>query len=73
MTRNDTSWSNGTCEYTDEHPGSWCGVAGRGRAAADAVDEEREVLGRGAAAAADDVHAELGDEALVRVGELPRA
>ena len=54
----------------DEQPGSNSGVARhrRGRVA-DALDDRAQVLGRGAAAAADDVDAELGDEALVRVGE----
>src|SRR5262249_55164087 len=45
------------------------GYAWRGRAAADALDETREVLRRGAATTPDDVDAELGDESLLRVGQ----
>ena len=44
-------------------------VARRGRAGADAFDHGAQVRGSGAAATADDVEPELGDETLVRVGE----
>ena len=44
-----------------------------GARSAEALDDGPEVLGRRAAATADDVEAELGDEALVRVGERGRA
>ena len=44
-------------------------VRSTGARSADAVDHRFEVRGGGAAAAADDVEAELGDEAFVRVGE----
>ena len=44
-------------------------VPRRRRAGADAFDHRAQVRGRGAAATADDVEPELGDETLVRVGE----
>ena len=51
-------------------PGSYSGVRGTGaRSSPSRSTTAREVRGRGAAAAADDVEPELGDEALVRVGE----
>jgi hypothetical protein len=44
-------------------------VARHGSALAEPLDDRGEMRGRRAAAPADDVQAELGDEALVRVGE----
>ena len=53
-----------------EQPGSNSSVRGVDRAVvAEPLDDRGEVLGRRAAAAADDVQPELGDEPLVRVGE----
>ena len=53
-----------------EQPGSKTGSRGTGTGSGPSRSTTaREVLGRGAAAAADDVDPELADEALVRVGE----
>ena len=59
----------GGCRSTTTH-GSRNGARCAGVEVAAPLDDRAEVLGRGAAAAADDAHAEVGDEPLEMVGEL---
>ena len=77
MARNAFSWRSGTAENSEASDGVCCGRrARRPRAVAVLGDpaqhrvQRGDVLGRGAAAAADDVDAVLGDEALEPGGEL---
>ncbi len=79
IARNAVSWRNGTWLYSDATPGSGRGdrASRRVRPAGAAVTPRRstsvgDVLGGGAAAAADEGQAELDGEPLVRVGELGR-
>ena len=73
MIRNEVSCSNGWRASRSTTRRLEDGARCAGVEVAAALDDRREVIGRGATAAADDAHAELGDEALVVVGELARA
>jgi hypothetical protein len=63
------SCRNGTASTATRRPARPAACAGR-PAAADALDDLAQVLGRGAAAAADQADAVGADELLERVGEL---
>ena len=64
------SCRNGTCMVHARRAGVAARATRDDLATADALDDLAQVLGRGAAAAADEAEAVLAGERVVRVGEL---